>query len=168
MLGFFSGTAHHGLYRRNLLKSKHKVLCLSQNVPYLLEKKKNPNPFTKRSSKTSGRGWMEIEPGVSPILFLWLPYHPNKPASEKEKLAHTTRPSLLALTVEWSRASHVSFWVAVSSSVKGNVKNNIRPAYWNNRISYYFQVRCEELGRAGTWNQPNLVHVGGIFTAITV
>lgn len=56
----------------------------------------NPNPFTKRSRKTSGRGWMEIEPGVSPILFLRLPYHPNKPASEKEKLAHTTRPSLLA------------------------------------------------------------------------
>lgn len=70
--GATGSTLPTGTYTgENPWKSKRKVLCLSQTVPYLLAA--GGKPFTKRSSRTEWEGDDGNRAGVSPILFHWLP-----------------------------------------------------------------------------------------------
>lgn len=166
MLVFFSGTPYCCPHLRNLLRSKYKILYWSQNFPYLLgEKKKKTTKQTLLPKEEARRVGADGNTGRGSAHFF--PTDSLVSPSRKRNQPTPDEPASFP-TVAWTQAGHVSFWVAVSSSVKGNVKNNTFPADWNNRISYYFEVSCEELGRAGTWNQPSFVHVGGIFIAITL
>ena len=108
-------------------------------------------PFYKKAAArwVGGGGWkcrLELAPFSSRDSLCW-----HLLAERETGPHHTAHLPFFALpfTAEWSRAGHISLWVAVSSSVKENVKNNMCPGYWKDRISYYFQVSCENLGEQG-------------------
>lgn len=130
ILVFFSGTAFHCLSLRNLLlRSKHRGLYLSRKFPYLLEG--NQRSLHKEAGRlVGGGGWkygLELA-SFSSITCLITKTSSHLMAERETGPTPGSLGSILSVTVGWSWASRINFWVAVLSSVNGNVEERACPA----------------------------------------